>query len=242
MNYSNISDIVKSEFTAKITPKKILQGYGTWIAAYLNEGWDGYLMTLMFEHISGSSQEKIRVMHKEICRVYGKLASRVVRKPASPNFAHLLPRGVFFPDVPGLKKSKQELSDVTVNDGIHVHGIIVLPKNSRLKAPLDEHFHEKKRMYLRRTKIARIHVQPIVSDEFFVTDYAGKALKRSRFTGDEILVLPRTGKELTQKTATIGEVGTAGREIKDIMSAHNVSETIAAEICQAGSQKSARKQ
>jgi hypothetical protein len=29
--------------------------------------------------------------------------------------------------------------------------------------PLDEHFREKKRMYVRGNKIARIHVQPIVS-------------------------------------------------------------------------------
>jgi hypothetical protein len=240
MNYHNICNIATSDTPAKLTPQEILQGYGAWIREHMNSGWDGYLVTFIFDHISGSSQEKIRVMHKEICKVYGKLASRVVRKPKSENFAHLLPRGVFFPDVPGLKKSEQTLSDLTMNDGIHFHGIIVIPHNSRLKAPLVEHLREKKRMYLRRTKIVRIHVEPIVSDEFFVTDYAGKAVKRGRFSDGEILILPKTIKELPQKAAAVGEVGTVDREIKDIMSAHNVSETVAAEMCRVGDQKSAR--
>jgi hypothetical protein len=194
----------------------------------------------MFDHISGSSQEKIRLMHKEICKLYAKLASRVVRKPRSEKFAHLLPRGVFFPDIPGLKNSEQPLNDVTINDGVHFHGIIVIPQNSRLKAPLDEHLREKKRMYLRRTKISRIHVQQIVSDELFVTDYAGKAVKRGRFSDDEILILPRTIKELPQKATAIGDAGTVDRDIKDIMSAHNVSEAVAAGMCQVRGHKSAR--
>jgi hypothetical protein len=242
MKVSNRDNIPTSDISQKITPEEIIQGYGFWVREHMNSGWDGYLVTLMFEHISGSSQEKIRVMHKEICRVYGKLASRAVRKPRSENFAHLLPRGVFFPDVPGLKKSEQMLSDVTVNDGIHFHGILVLPKNSRIKTPLGEHFHKNKRLYTRRTKIARIHVQPIEADELFATDYAGKALKRKRFSGDEILILPRTIKELSQKTRGVGELAMLDREIKDIMSAHNVSETVAAEMCQIADQKSARKQ
>jgi hypothetical protein len=241
MNYSNIGNIATSDTFAKITPKEILQGYGAWIKEQMNAGWDGYLMTFMFDHISGSSQEKKRVMQKELLKVYGKLASRVVRKPRSENFAHLLPRGVFFPDIPGLKTSEQPLGDVTINDGIHFHGIIVLPQNSRLKDPLDNHFREKKRMYLRRTKISRIHVRPIVSDELFVTDYAGKAVKRGRFSDDEILILPRTIKELPQKTTAIGDAETVDRDIKDIISAHNVSETVAAEMCQVRGQKSAGK-
>jgi len=237
MNFSNRDKGPTSDTSATITPKEIVLGYGAWIKEHMNSGWDGYLMTLMFEHISGSCQEKIRQMHKEICRVYGKLASRVVRKPRSEKFAHLLPRGVFFPDVPGLKKSEQPLSDVTINDGIHFHGIIVFPKNSRLKAPLHEHFCENKRLYVRRSKISRIHVQSIESDELFVTDYAGKALKRKRFSGDDILILPRTIKELSQKTSGVGDLAMLDREIKDIMSAHNVSEAVAAEMCEVRGQK-----
>jgi hypothetical protein len=241
MNYSNRDSIVISETSAKLTPKEILQGYGAWIREHVNSGWDGYLMTLMFEHISGSSQEKLRVMHREICKVYGKLASRVVRKPRSENFAHLLPRGVFFPDIPGLKKSQQTLSDVIVNDGAHFHGIIVLPQNSRMKAPLGEHFRKNEMLYTRRTTISIIHVQRIDSDELFVTDYAGKAVKRGRFSDDEILILPKTIKELPQKMASVGDAGTAKRGIKDIMSAHNVSEAVAEKMCEARGQKSPRK-
>jgi hypothetical protein len=242
MNYNTLgNNTTLNSDIAKITPKEILQGYGAWIKEFRDAGWDGYLISFMFKHISGSSVETVREMHREIERVYGKLASRVVRKPKSAKFAHLLPRAVFFPDVPCPKKDKQELGDVTVNDGIHVHGIVVVPKNSRLKVPLDQHFREKKRMYTRRGKITRIHVQPIVFDEMFVTDYAGKAYKKRRVSGDEILVLPKSLKELPQKMSRVDEAGSLGREIKDVMSAYNVSEAVAQGIHQAKIRPAARR-
>jgi hypothetical protein len=73
----------------------------------------------------------------------------------------------------------------------------------------------------------------IVSDVPFVTDYAGKAGKRKKFSSDDILILPRTLQELLQKVAETEDVGGVDRELKDIMSAHNVSEEIAQEIHQA---------
>jgi hypothetical protein len=128
MKNNTFGNAITSNSTTKITPKEILQNYGGWFEEYRKFGWDIYFMTLMFDHIPGSFAEKTREMRNEIERIYGKLAGWVVRKPKSPQFSHLLPRGVFFPDIPGLKKSKQELRDVTVNDSIHFHGILAIPK------------------------------------------------------------------------------------------------------------------
>jgi hypothetical protein len=67
------------------------------IQEYVDDlGWDGYWVTFMFRNISGSKERKIEQMHREICRVYQKLATRAVRKPRSEKWVHLLPKGIFF--------------------------------------------------------------------------------------------------------------------------------------------------
>ena len=47
-------------------PDEIIQAYGSWIGKYLDHGWDGYLVTFMFQHVSGSVKSKVQQMHKEI--------------------------------------------------------------------------------------------------------------------------------------------------------------------------------
>ena len=66
-----------------------------------------------------------------------------------------------------------------------------------------------------------IHAEPIWDQERFVADYGGKAVKRGRLSYDDILVLPRTGAELSRKPSE--RLSGPDREIKDIMSANNVS-------------------
>jgi hypothetical protein len=172
-------------------PTEIVQAYGTLIQEYVDDlGWDGYWVTFMFRNISGLEDRKIEQMHRQICRVYQKLATRAVRKPRSEKWAHLLPKGIFFPDVPGYKKSEFKVGEVSVNDGIHMHGVMVVPKQTRLKERLDLHFLRKRKLYV-TGKICRIHAEPITSRAAFVTDYGGKAIKRRRFSTDHVLVLPR---------------------------------------------------
>ena len=73
-------------------------------------------------------------MEREILRWYGRLATRTVRKPRSPQWAPLLPKGVFVPDFPVYKKSKQDLRDVFINDGLHMHGIGVANRLGRISS------------------------------------------------------------------------------------------------------------
>ncbi len=199
-----------------------------WVDEYHDLEWQPYLVTFMFHHIQGPTHEKIRQMHKELSRFYGKLASWVVRDPKSPKFAHLLPRGVFLPDGPCYKREKLGLTEATMNDGIHFHGIILVPTRSRLKVPFLKHLREKRKTYA-RGNIARIHAEPIWDHHQFVADYAGKAVKRGRVSYDDVLVLPRTGKELQRDMSE--SLSGPDREIKDIMSAHNVSLETAQELC-----------
>jgi tRNA(Leu) C34 or U34 (ribose-2'-O)-methylase TrmL len=185
----------------------------------------------MFRNISGSNEFKIQQMHKEITRFYEKLATRAVRKPRSEKWVQLLPKGVFFPDVPGYKKSFSNIRELTINDGIHFHGIMVATQESRLKEPLHLHLARKRKLYV-RGKIYRIDAERITSDAPFVTDYSGKAIKRRRFSNDHILLLPRTVAELPAKRCAQVENEEEVRAIKDIQSSVNVSEAVALSIYQ----------
>jgi hypothetical protein len=191
-----------------------------WTQEYLDLEWTPYHVVFMFRHIPGPAPETLRQMHKEIARFYGKLASWVVRSPRSPKCAYLLPRAVFFPDGPCYKRQKQALRDVSINDGLHFHGLILVPTRSRLKVPFLQHLRDRSKIYA-RGNIARIHAEPIRDHHQFVADYAGKAVKRGRVSYDDVLVLPRTGKELQQDS--VESLSGPDRDIKDIMSASSLS-------------------
>jgi hypothetical protein len=222
-----------------VLPTEIVEAYGAWFHKCINNTWDAYLMTVMFRHIPGSVDAKIRQMHEEINTVYGKLATRVVRKPASASWAHFLPQGLFFPDVPAYRQSRQGLRDVTVNDGLHMHGIMVVTTGGRLKQPLDQHFQQNERLYV-KGNIHRIHVEPITHKEKFVVDYAGKAIKRKRFSNDDILILPKSLSEVSKAETPLQEMSPQQRAIKDIQSRHNVSDEIALSMYLARSSRRSR--
>jgi hypothetical protein len=204
----------------KTCPNGTMEQVSQWAKEYVDLEWEAYFMTFMFRHIPGSDQETIRQTHKNLARFHGKLASWVVRDPKSPKYAHLLPRAVFFPDVPCYKREKQALRDVKINDGLHFHGIILVPTKSRLKVPFLQHLRNKRKSYGQGSTLT-IHAEPIRDHHRFVADYAGNGVKRGRVSYDDVLILPRTGKEL-QRDMSEGIRG-PDREIKDIMSANNVS-------------------
>jgi hypothetical protein len=151
------------------------------------------------------------------------MATRFVRKPKSADWAHLLPRGVFFPDVPAFKSDKSQQNNSSVNSGLHMHGIVLATKEGRLKSSLDEHVHEHRHLY-QTHKMYRIYVEPIRDNSAYVTDYGGKAIKNNRFSTDDILILPKTVDELS-KVATVRD--SEARTVRDIQSRYNLSDELA---------------
>jgi hypothetical protein len=173
----------------------LIYSYGVWVQQQIGNGWGGYLVTFVFNPLPGSLGTKTQQMEQEVVRWYGRLATRTVRKPRSPHWAPLLPKGIFVPDFPVYKKSKQDLRDVVINDGLHVHGIVVANRLGRISEPLDVHFAEKLEEYL-TDNLRHIDVQPITRTPGYVTEYGMKALKRPSFSTDNILILPKTLGEL----------------------------------------------
>ena len=119
----------------------------------------------------------------------------MVQKPRSPVWVPLLPKGIFVPNLPVFKKSKVPVQDVSTNNGLHMHGVLVAHRWGRLTNPLDLHFQQKRATYVTK-KIRSIDVVSIEKRPKYTTEYAGKGLKRPCFNTDHVLVLPRTLSEL----------------------------------------------
>jgi hypothetical protein len=122
----------------------------------------------------------------------------MIRKPRSPVWAPFLPKGIFVPDLPVPKRSKQGIRDVSINDGLHMHGIVVANRWARIPETLDVHFEEEAGTYL-TSKLRHIDVQRITHRAEYVTEYALKSLKRRTFSEDDVLVLPRGLSELPDR-------------------------------------------
>jgi hypothetical protein len=188
----------------------LINAYGAWIQQYVDVGWDPYLVTFTFNYIPGSMDMKMRQMYKEVTFVYGRLLTRMIRRPRSPNWLPFLPRGVFLADLPVYKQEKQSLRNVVVNDGLHVGGIVLAHQWGRLQEPLDVHFPENIKVYqtehlrCRKGKLSGavespIHVVPITHSSAYTTEYALKAARRDKISLADVLILPRVVGELTDR-------------------------------------------
>jgi hypothetical protein len=221
-NRGHIKDSRVSDYAYQL---KLIPAFGYWIRQQWNAGWDIYLFTFVFRQLRGPRDAKVDQMFQEVTRVYGRLASRMVRKPRSPRWASILPRGVFVVDRPGLKKRDRKLPrrHVLPNDGLHVHGLVAAKRLGRIReSSLDQHFHHHMDEYLIGT-IDEIDVVQITNNPSYATQYGAKGLKRRTSSSDDVLILPRTLDEL-DKTPQVRD------PIKDIQAATNVSDELANEI------------
>jgi hypothetical protein len=186
----------------------LLQSYGQWIHAHMAYGWNGYLFSFMFDQIQGSDHGRMEEMKKQLGWFYGRLAKASVPKASSPKWSHLLPKVILAPDFPVFKHSKQQLRDVTMNNGLHWHGLVMATWLApKLQQPLDAHIKENLEKYL-VGNIRRIDVKPITHNPGYVTGYGMKSLKSSRVSDDDILIFPRSVGELPRK----GPVRAAGEK------------------------------
>jgi hypothetical protein len=196
------------------TKSILIRHYGAWVKEHLDEGWDGYLFTFLFNPLPGSVRAKNQQMETEILRWYGRLVTRTVRKPRSPQWAPLLPKGIFVPDLPVAKRSKQDLRDVVINDGLHVHGIVVANRLGRISEPLDVHFGRNVEKYL-TGNLRHIDVERITHMAKYVTSYAMKGLKRPTFSPDNILILPKTLGKLPDQKPWLGPPNSSSEHFRD---------------------------
>jgi hypothetical protein len=195
---SNDNNATGNSFNSTRHLKFLIQGHAQWIQNYLDKDWDGYLFTVNFNHLPGKRDTKIIQMHSEVTRLYGRLATRMIRKPRSPKSAPLTPIGIFIPDKPvpkSRKDQKSTIADVSINEGLHMHGVVLGNRWGRIRVPLDQYFEEDAGKYV-KGKISNIDVQRITYEPGYVVDYALKSLLKRTASNDEILVLNWGGTRL----------------------------------------------
>src|SRR4051812_43549703 len=113
--------------------RDLIEAYGSWVEEKVEEGWDVYIPTFVFHPLPGSPATMKAIMQREVERVYATLLTRVVRYPNSPGSAGKLPIWIVLPDYPVPKHDKKSLREVTLNDGLHLHALGLIPPNSRLR-------------------------------------------------------------------------------------------------------------
>ena len=98
-----------------------------------DNGFRMYLVTFKFNHIPASSEYKRREMLKQVeYQFYPTLIKHVERRPMKPSRQCNLPILIGVPDLPVAKHSKKlSVRDVTINDGLHIHTIIAMPRTLR---------------------------------------------------------------------------------------------------------------
>jgi hypothetical protein len=193
------------EWEARQQRLKLKSELANWVDQILNSEWDeklwcGSQVTFMFNHIPGGFDRKCTVMEDEIDRIYSTLVPQVERHPSTPAGSRRVPILIAFPDY-STQRGSGDWSDVTINDGLHYHGDILIHIESRLRVRLDTHIKDQYRHYVRSGDIVRrIDVRPI--DEKTakrVTGYGLKALEWRIPDTDRLLVLPKALSELRAK-------------------------------------------
>lgn len=170
--------------------KDTITGYAGIVKQHLDDGYQGYSMTFMFNPLTGGIRRMNQQMRNGIENMYASLVTRLYRRPDA--YGVIPPTLISCPDFPVAKYEKKSLLEVTTNDGLHHHGILLIaPIPSRLKVSVPQHFSDNQSLYVRDQVLNRIHIQPITHDVYGITDYTLKGLKTNRIQDDEaILVLP----------------------------------------------------
>jgi hypothetical protein len=198
-----------SEWETRQHRMQLKSELANWVHQVLNNVWDdklwyGSQITFMFNYISGGFDRKCTVMEDEIDRIYSTLVPQVERYPRTSAGSKRVPILIAFPDYSTKRGFGWE--DVTINDGLHYHGNILIHTESRLKVRLDTHIKDHYRHYVRSGDVVRrIYVQPI--DEKTarrVTGYGFKALEWRIPDTDRVLILPKALSELSSKGRRVG--------------------------------------
>jgi hypothetical protein len=181
-----------------VSTSELIKSYSQFIGQYTDKyGWNPFLMTFMFKPLKGSQEVIMHQMNDEVDRVYSTFLTRVVRKPNVLFQRYLCQRPILIaaPDQRVPKHEKQRLKDVTINNGHHVHGILVVPWASRLKEDVVSHFEKYRTLYV-KNRLLRLDVRAIESNLPGVVDYALKSMKGREFGYDDIVIFPKSEAEL----------------------------------------------
>ena len=129
----------------------------------------------------------------------------VVHHPERQGSLSKCPIMVMAPDYPIRKRQPGGLfstmmMDVSINDGLHLHGVVRIRTDTRLRQALSTHIKASYKEYIRPGfALRRIDVRPISHSLENVADYCFKTLKRRDMDLDDVLILPKARSEMVDR-------------------------------------------
>jgi hypothetical protein len=106
----------------------------------INEGWNVSIIIVMFNQLRGNQPTINLQMRYAIEGRYASLITRMYRDPNRQDVQ--LPGLIACPDWPVFKHDKKTISEIITNDGLHYHGLLLIPPlcpKWRLKASIKTH-------------------------------------------------------------------------------------------------------
>jgi hypothetical protein len=191
MNLSNSYSSSGCRYVSNDEIASFIAGHTHWIDGLVQNDWKTYYVSVLFHPLNGNRQSQLEQMKREINRLYTRLATRTVKDTRSPTWKRYLPVGIFVPDLPVGKykgQTKITIADASINDGLHINGIIVANRWGKIRTGLVKHFKDNRDCYKTGT-VRSIGVTRIKDDLGDVVDYAFKCVKRRAFSVDDVMLL-----------------------------------------------------
>jgi hypothetical protein len=178
-----------------------IDGIASFVQCKIDDGYEPYFLTFMFNQLNGNDRSILAQMHREIERFNKILITKAHRHPNRRSAIDNLPILIGFVDLPTIfKTTKKPLVDVVTNDGLHCHAVLLMPKRSRIKGSLIQHIKAHEEIYEGPPwgPLNRIHALEINRTPLLVVRYVFKAFKWGRLSWDEAFMLfPKSPSEMS---------------------------------------------
>lgn len=175
--------------------ENLVTGYSELVTSRIQKRWSCDLLTIVFDQLASQPQSIQSRMRDEVQKIYSILLTRVNRYPKKASTDDL-PILVGALDLPVNKSTRANAPLVRCNDGLHFHGLLLIPPASRLKVTAKQHFEANADLYI-SGPVQRIHVKPISTTPERAVDYVLKTIRNGRIAYDDgILILPRARTEI----------------------------------------------
>ncbi|WFR95715.1 hypothetical protein [Rhizobium tumorigenes] len=173
-----------------------LDAYLEWIETRIQEDFEPYLLTFMFNPLNGSEAAVRAQMEHEVKRIYSRLLTRIVKKP-NKTPVDQMPLLIGCVDWPVPKLLKASLKDVSLNGGMHMHALMLVPPTSRSPLLMSQLIELKYSTFVTPGGVLmRLHAVLIKDNQAQTAAYALKSVQRGRLGDDDILILPRSHSEM----------------------------------------------